>query len=129
MHPQSMRGQGKAKEEHYPLHCRKCDLSILKQKIMKVKKQMPKNYLLAVGSNNILYNSGYSPMIYHRATRTSFILNPSSPFKFRSFFRKYKSVNCSYLKSLVHKPKMLQMLLNTTENTTSTHKMKHPVVP
>jgi len=50
-------------------------------------------YLLPVGSKSMLYTNGHKPIIYHNDTNTSFILKPSSPFRFRSFFRKYKSLD------------------------------------
>lgn len=50
-------------------------------------------YLLPVGSSNMLYTKGHKPIIYHSETSTSFILKPSSPFKFNSFFKKYTSLD------------------------------------
>lgn len=51
------------------------------------------SYLLPNGSNSILYTKGHKPMMYQRDTSTSFIWNPSSLFKLRSFFKKYMSLD------------------------------------
>lgn len=49
--------------------------------------------LLPVGSSSMLYINGHRPIMYHRDTSTSFILKPSSPFKNKSFFKKYMSLD------------------------------------